>query len=65
MAKFTKLSLCKKTHFFFAWNFLMQIFNVSLLGMQMIKWASSRENVFSEIFDQVWLKPVCSATATS
>ena len=43
----------------------MQIFNVSLLGMQMIKWALSRENVFSEIFDQVWLKPACSATATS
>ena len=29
------------------------------------KWAKSRENVSSEIFDQVWLKPVCSATATS
>ena len=28
-------------------------------------WATSRENESSEIFDQVWLKPVCSATATS
>ena len=30
-----------------------------------IKWAASRENVSSNSFDQVWLKPVCSATATS
>ena len=33
--------------------------------MQNIIWASSRKIVSSEIFDQVWLKPVCSATATS
>ena len=30
-----------------------------------IIWAASRENVPSNIFDQVSLKPVCSATATS
>ena len=34
-------------------------------GWGTVMWAISRENVSSEIFDQVWLKPVCSATATS
>ena len=29
------------------------------------KWATSRENVSSEIFDQVRFKPACSATETS
>ena len=28
-------------------------------------WASSRENVSSNIFDQVWLKPACPATEAS
>ena len=28
-------------------------------------WATSHENLSSGIFDQVWLNPVCSATATT
>ena len=30
-----------------------------------IKWATSRENVSSEIFDKVRFKPACSATEAS
>ena len=39
--------------------------SVFMEKVENITWAPSCENVSSEIFDQVWLKPVCSATATS
>ena len=33
--------------------------------MDFFKWATSRENVFSAIFDQVRFKPACLATEAS
>ena len=38
--------------------------NITNWSGSVSNWATSRENMSSEIFDQVWLKSVCSATAT-
>ena len=44
------------------WNELPHIYGTSANAF---KWATSRDNVSLETFDQVWLRPFCSATEAS